>query len=435
METTHVDVAVVGGGLAGLAAATYAAREGARVALFERGNSEGGRAQTNERGGFYFNRGAHALYLNGPAEHALSELGVAFTGNGPDLGAYRVAHNGKLHRFVSDIPTLMTTRLFNATERLEAARLLRHLSKLDLVPLASMPLAHWLDTEVNSPVVRRYLESVVRLATFTADPEHMSAGGALAVFQGGQVTFLDGGWQSLVNGLRNAALRAGVSIATGVRVEAVDFERGRASGLKLAGGRNVRANAVVLATEPAEVADLTRESPLSAPAGWSAESQPLRVAVLDIALGHLPVSGFMAVISQDAPIYLAVHSLKAKLAPEGHALLSVTRYLEPGATVAPDAMLAEMEAFADLTQPGWRGLELHRQHLPSMVASNRELLASQGGIPGRPRFDATGSPNLFVAGDWVGDTGALADAVFASARAAGHAAAAVAAPAAIPVAS
>ena len=436
MQTTQFDVAVVGGGLAGLAAATYAAREGARVVLLERSNDAGGRAQTAERAGFFFNRGAHALYLNGPAESALGELGVNYTGNGPDLGAYRVAKHGKLHRFAADMPTLMTTRLFNAKERFEAARLLLHLSKLDLAPLASVPLAQWFDSEVDSPVVRRYIESVVRLATFTADPERMSTSAALAVFKGGQVVFLDGGWQSLVDGLRSAALRAGVAITTGVRVQSVDFEHGRASGLTLAGDRHIRAGAVVLAVDPADVAALTSEGPLNAPAKWAAECEPLRAAVLDIALERLPVPGFMAVISQDAPMYLAIHSLKARLAPEGRALMSVTRYFEPGAQYSPEAVLTEMEQFADVVQPGWRELELHRQHLPSMVVSNRELLASQGGAPGRPRFDSIGLPNLFVAGDWVGETGALADAVFASARLAGKAAAAsVENPIAIPVAS
>ena len=46
METanTRTDVAVVGGGMAGLTAACYLARSGANVALFGRGPYLGGRA-------------------------------------------------------------------------------------------------------------------------------------------------------------------------------------------------------------------------------------------------------------------------------------------------------------------------------------------------------------------------------------------------------
>ena len=437
MQTTQFDVAVVGGGLAGLAAATYAARDGARVALFERSRTPGGRADTTTRDGFHFNRGAHALYLGGPAESALQELGVQYTGAPPDLGRYLVVRDGKFHRFVADMRSLMTTRLFNTRDRLETARVMMQLAKADLAPLASVPLSHWLDEEVRSPVVRTYIESVVRLGTFTHDPNRVSAAAAFAPFQGANVIFIDGGWKTLVDGLRTAASNAGVAVETGSRVESVEFAPfGRTSGLRLADSSRVQADAVVLAVEPSEVEDLTRGSGLSAPAAWASESEPLRAAVLDLALKRLPVPRRIAVISQDAPIYLAVHSTKARLAPAGAALVSVIRYLEPGFHNPPETVLNEMEQFADLVQPGWRELELQRQHLPSMVASNREMLASQGGAPGRPRFDSIGSPNLFVAGDWVGETGALADAVFASARLAGKAAAAaVENPAAIPVAS
>lgn len=424
MDQTEFDVAVVGGGLAGLAAAAYAARGGARVGLFERANTPGGRAATTVREGFHFNRGAHALYLGGPAEHGLAELGVAFSGASPDLDRYLVARNGAFHRFVANTRTLMTTRLFNARERFETAQLMMRLAKVDLAPLADVTLGEWLDAEVHSPVVRAYIESVVRLGTFTHDPARASASAAFAPFKGARVTFVDGGWQSLVDGLRAAAIREGVSIETGARVESVEFDRGQASGLRLGDGRHVRAGAVVLAVEPATAAALTSGG-LTATQTWAIESEPLQAAVLDLAVKRLPVPRRIAVVSQDAPIYLAVHSTKAHLAPKGAALISVIRYLEPGLHPGHEEVLAEMEAFADFVQPGWREVLVDRQHLPRMVVSNRELLASQGGAAGRPRFDGAGAPNLFVAGDWVGETGALADAVFASARQAGQAAAEV----------
>lgn len=435
MDAARTDVVVVGGGLAGLAAASYAARRGANVTLFERSGRTGGRAETVVRDGFSFNRGAHALYLGGPAEAVLSDLGVAYTGATPDLDRYLVVCNGRFHRFVADTRSLFTTRLFNARERFEIARLMLRLARIDLEPLAATPLAQWLDAKGVSPVVRAYLESVVRLGTFTHDPARMSAAAALAPFQGARVMFIDGGWQSLVDGLRRCASRGGVLIETGARVEAVRFDRGHACGVKLTDGRHVAASAVVLAVAPDEAAHLTREGGLAAPAAWAAESEPVRAAVLDLALSKLPVPRRTTVVSQDAPIYLAVHSVKARLAPKGGALLSIVRYIEPGFHAPPEQVLAEMEAFADLVQPGWRESVTGRQHLPSMIVSNRSLLASQNGAAGRPRFDGAGAPNIFVAGDWVGDRGALADAVFASAREAGTAAAGLASPAAIPVAS
>lgn len=57
----HWDVVVVGGGLAGLAAAATAAGTGASVLVLD-AHRLGGRALTDEVDGYRFNRGAHALY-------------------------------------------------------------------------------------------------------------------------------------------------------------------------------------------------------------------------------------------------------------------------------------------------------------------------------------------------------------------------------------
>ncbi|HEY1081952.1 MAG TPA: FAD-dependent oxidoreductase [Prosthecobacter sp.] len=51
------DIAILGGGLAGLTAALYAARAGHAVAVFEKGPHAGGRATTQETDGYYFNQG------------------------------------------------------------------------------------------------------------------------------------------------------------------------------------------------------------------------------------------------------------------------------------------------------------------------------------------------------------------------------------------
>jgi phytoene dehydrogenase-like protein len=73
------DVVVVGGGLAGLVAATTAARAGRRVVLLE-GHDLGGRAQVDRRNGFAFNRGPRALYRDGAARRCSTSWGSAPTG-------------------------------------------------------------------------------------------------------------------------------------------------------------------------------------------------------------------------------------------------------------------------------------------------------------------------------------------------------------------
>ena len=84
MVTETVDVAVVGGGLAGLAAAASAADCGATVIVVDR-DERGGRAATEIVGRFRFNRGGHGLYRGGPGAEVLRRFGVRPTGAKPSI--------------------------------------------------------------------------------------------------------------------------------------------------------------------------------------------------------------------------------------------------------------------------------------------------------------------------------------------------------------
>jgi phytoene dehydrogenase-like protein len=75
-HTGKIDVAVVGGGLAGLTAAALLAQNGQRVVVLERGEALGGRAITHVKDGFHLNLGPHAWYTGGPGTRVLASLGI-----------------------------------------------------------------------------------------------------------------------------------------------------------------------------------------------------------------------------------------------------------------------------------------------------------------------------------------------------------------------
>lgn len=58
---------------------------------------------------------------------------------------------------------------------------------------------------------------------------------------------------------------------------------------------------------------------------------------------------------------------------------------------------------------------VEKRFLPTMIAANALPTAAMGGLAGRPGVEVEGVSGLYLAGDWVGPTGMLADAVFASA--------------------
>src|SRR5437870_2315158 len=162
----NLDVAVVGGGLGGLASATYLARAGRRVTVFERSAAAGGRAVSHEEGGFRLNLGPHALLCGGAGEAVLRELGVSFSGGKPASAGSLALRGGALHALPTGFFSLLGTRLFGASAKLEAARLLAALGKLDPEPLADVPARAWIDEHAQHPAVRQLVEALFRVATY-----------------------------------------------------------------------------------------------------------------------------------------------------------------------------------------------------------------------------------------------------------------------------
>ena len=384
---------VVGGGLAGLAAANALAGEGRKVVLLEQSEHLGGRAMTRQDRGYLLNLGPHALQLAGVAAQTLRQWDVPFQGNSPDTSsASFVTHAGRMYPLFLTTRGLLTTRLFSATEKLQAARILQQLVAGGRTAVGES-MEDWIERRARSPRVRQFVAMLARVSTFTADHSHLSARAALDQYRRANthgVLYLDGGWQTLVAGLEQRARGLGVEIRLGETVESLEA---------------CQADGIVLAVPPAAVERITG---CRLPA-----MDPVRLACLDLCLRKLPEGAARVALGVDQPLYLSMHSAAARLAPPGAALVHVAKYLAGGTDAASDRR--ELEQFVDLAIPGWREhVELVR-FLPQLTVANA-IFSPQG----RPAVDELGIPGVALAGDWVGPEGMLADAAVASAlRAAG----------------
>ena len=423
MNTTNktYDIAVIGGGVSGLAAATYLARGGRSVALFEKADHAGGRAISQDHQGYLFNLGAHAVYEKSAAMDVLNELGVIFTAGEPrDVRAVR---GGELYDFPTGPLSLMGTRLLDLGSKLEAGRVLANLISARPERLRGSTLSQWLDRHIRHPEVRALIAATIRTVTYTNAPDILDMGMAvdqLQVTTKGRVFYVDGGWQTLVDGLLNAARRAGVTIETGVRGRSIERDGHTVTGVRLDDGCFIWASSVIIAADPSDASRLVDDGRNDTLNGWATQAVPARAACLDVALRRLPNPQATVAINTDNPYFMTAQSVYSKVAPEGGALIFTLKYLQP-ADHAGHGTEQELEAWLDLTQPGWRDDVVERRFLPNLTVSNWIVTAERGGLARRPGPDVPGISGLYVVGDWVGPRGLLAAAGLWSARLAAHA--------------
>lgn len=418
----HVDVGVIGGGVAGLAAASLIARSGKTVRLFEQSHALGGRAQTKQQDGFHLNIGPHALYRGGRGIEVLRELGVEPRGRVPSVSGAFAIKDGVKHTFPAGAVSLLTTSLFGLSAKLEAARLLATIGRINGNRLMDVSVREWLDQTLSHAEVKDFVLAAFRVATYTNAPDLVSAGAAIEQLKKAfdtSVLYLDGGWQTLVEGLREAAVRAGVIIETEARVDAVTRDAtGAVEGVRLADGRLIETSTVLIASSPAAATRLVEYADRTSMVQWANQANPVRAACLDVALSRLPIPKATFALGIDRPLYLSVHSATAQLAPEGSALIQTAKYLPPDHNDSAENVERELEGLLDLVQPGWREAVVYRRFLPDMIVMNAMPLASGDGTRGRPGPGVADVRGLFVAGDWVGNEGLLVDASLASAKAA-----------------
>ena len=226
--------------------------------------------------------------------------------------------------------------------------------------------------------------------------------------------YLDGGWQTIVDGLVTVATNAKANIVRGKK--ATNVQRSNSGWqVTLSDHSQISAKIVVIAAGPREAYALFQDNERPEVLSKAVkEAKPIHLACLDVALSSLPQKDVLFALGIDSPLYYSVHSAAARLAPENGAMIHVAKYLGASIQSKPKDDEKELEELLDLLQPGWRNVVVKKRPLPNMVLSNALVTAANNGLSGRA--DPKIEDNLYIVGDWVGSEGLLSTASFASAK-------------------
>lgn len=410
----ETDVVVIGGGMAGLIAALEVVRAGRSCVLVEKSDKVGGRAISVKKGGAIFNLGGHTVYQGGEAYSILKELGVRMTGGSP---SYKVAGiwDGQVVP-LGDPAKLMFSSFLSWAGKLELGRLFMRLKSLDTSRLPVMSVREWAEQEVRDPLVRHIFYALTRTATYTFDPDSQVAGPALK--QVGRslksgVRYVDGGWQSIVDQLREKAVQAGVQLLESTGVSRIEQEQGAVRRIELADGRVLQTASVISTATPADTYRMTEGAEHTLLQRWKEEARPVMAACLDLCLKRLPVTGRNVAIGLDCPIFFSNHSAAARLSEDGTVVVHLIKYNGSGEQDAR-ADLSRLEAAMTLLHPGWEREVVARQFLPNLTVV--QDYPHMGGTQADVGPSVPGIAGLYVAGDWASHGELLVDAAAASAR-------------------
>ncbi len=278
---TDTDVLIIGGGVAGLAAAVELSAKGTRVRIIDRRQHLGGRTYSfrDEATGDIVDNGQHILmgcyhetvsYLTAIGSRHLAtlqpSLRIPFADvRGGKRSTLRAAY------LPAPLHVLAGLMMFSPLSPRDRLRLMKVGTELlwsapwKEYALSEMTVEHWLESLGQSENVRRYLWDVIAIGSLNEMPGTVSA---LPFFKVLRAAFFGkrtnasllipntGLSELLVEPARRFVEQRGGSVMLGAAADSLDVKHHRVEGVTLSSGETVRARSVILAVPHYAAVDL-----------------------------------------------------------------------------------------------------------------------------------------------------------------------------------
>ncbi|MFC5604591.1 phytoene desaturase family protein [Sporosarcina koreensis] len=410
------DVAVVGGGLAGLTAANFLAREGKRVVVLEKAKRLGGRAMTNDKNGVLMNLGPHGLYLSGDAANIITELGISLPGGNATKNIHiHGILNHAVHVIPTDFSSTMSSPLLPWKAKFMLGKLMLKIMRLDIYSIPEVSLKEWVDTEIPDPMVRHIFYSICRLTSYTNAPTLQLAKPVLKQVKRSLkagVLYVDGGWDTIVQKLKKQAEAFGAEIVMNKNVTTIEHCE-QYQIIQCSDGTVIRIPHCIIAASPKEAMNMINGAEHTSLRLWAEQAIPITACCLDIGIKKLPNPKHQFVIGLDQALFFTNQSRVAKLSEDGTLVVSLAKYHNPMEEINVNADKHQLESVMDLLHPGWRKEVVMQQFLPKLMVSHDFPHVKRNENPGPSIPEMKG---IFIAGDWAGHEEVLADAAVASGK-------------------
>ncbi len=427
-EEPLVEVAVIGGGLAGLTAAAYLSRSpGIRGVLFERSPQWGGRAFTYEKNGFTLNYGAHAVY--GIDRHTIGklekELGLHISSRQVDKRKIMYEKGSSLTPAPLDFVNLMKTEVISSGQKVrfvtEIMAMMANIHQLRKYATLEDFLA---ESSAGEDLKELWEHLVCSNFFISPDDARRVPGPVIADYYHNlflsqkPVNYILGSWAVITSQLKDRIESSGRwELALQEGADTIRYENGKY--VITTKNRELSFDRVVFAMPVQQVVKLLKGTPWEPFIAPYEKNTATEVLVYDVGLSHVVARPFSYISDMNNKMFITdVSATDHTLVPDGGQLLQGIAYLsdetfdgETDRKAYLDERQAQMEALFDRHYPGWReAVSVKRMSKKAMVQSVKNVAGNRL-LPNR-----IDSVPFYFCGDGCTGKGELAERAFSSAR-------------------